>query len=50
MLKQLHLVPENWLVVKDTPEAFEIANRSSGRTRLFEKHHGYIEELYFGRR
>lgn len=28
---------DNWLVVKDTPELFEIVNRSSGKIRTFKK-------------
>lgn len=31
------LNPENWLVVKDTPEQLKVINRNSGKTRTFNR-------------
>lgn len=36
-IKDKGLVPDNWLVVKDTPSIMEVVNRSSGTRRTFEK-------------
>jgi hypothetical protein len=32
-----HLNYENWLVVKDTPDAMTIVHRATGRTRAIKK-------------
>jgi hypothetical protein len=36
-IKSLNLNPENWLIVKDCPECFEIVNRVSGKTQKLER-------------
>ena len=36
-IKKLGLNPENWLIVKDCQECFEIVHRLSGKTRKLIK-------------
>lgn len=36
-LEQKHLIPENWLVVKNSIEEFEIKNRKSNKIKYFRK-------------
>jgi hypothetical protein len=36
-IKSLGLNPENWLVVKDCRECFEVIHRVSGKTRKLKK-------------
>lgn len=36
-IKEKKLNPENWLVVKDTPNVFEIVHRESGNERAWYK-------------
>ncbi|WP_206752223.1 DUF6906 family protein [Desulfosporosinus fructosivorans] len=33
-LKKLKLNPENWMIVKNCPNCFEIVHRISGKTRI----------------
>ena len=37
LMTQWHLNYENWLVVKDTPDAMTIVHRATGRTRVIRK-------------
>lgn len=44
-LREHGLVPDNWLIVKDTPAELEIVSRmalkkGSGKTRIFRKERG----------
>jgi len=36
-IKAHGLNPDNWLIVKDTTELFELVHRESGNIRRFEK-------------
>ena len=37
LLAKCRLNPDNWLVVKDTPEIFEVVHRLSGKARALRK-------------
>ena len=37
LMTEWHLNYENWLVVKDTPDAMTIVHRATGRTRTIKK-------------
>lgn len=37
ILRKYKLDPDNWLIVKDCAECFEIVNKVSGKTRRFNR-------------